>query len=536
MEGFEKEDKSVGCLETLRDRVYELKAISRDPYFTEYLVNLQERVIKEKHTVDLLYDELERKYRFYLERQEKAQQESIQPAQESVEEIKEPASPPPVIEMPAADSPNVAMASVAAGRQKKNGEFTIGIVAFSIVGIVFLLTAFAMLGAQFMNTFAKGMSLYAIALIICVFSELLIRRKSEKLSQVLTVLGIAGIHVSTYINTFELFNMHQIVAAILVVLTTVLAIGMDKLRRKETWRFDGISVGAYYVFVVAGYWLFATQELNVWKSVITVVILTILTKLLSRNKLIRPLDAVLTTIVAIFAWTESGEVYGYVLMAVLLLTVVFIRFWHIYYQCLITVTTVIFVILSVESEIVLTLIVAILWLFMLLFNHIKVLQGKDIAIYNYIVVIMQLFCYLFVLFADYQDYKILYFILTFLGGGFIYFMVQERYCLPENARSLTLAIFASYMALVAEFTYPITTSILLMIIGLACIAGGFVLYDKKTRIYGLVLALFVCFKITLSDFAGGDQFQRMILFFVAGVVALLISGIYIILEKKYIKE
>ncbi len=536
MEGFEKENKSVGCLETLRDRVYELKGISRDPYFTEYLVNLQERVIKEKHTVDLLYDELERKYRFYLERQEKAQQESVQPAQESVEEIKEPASSQPVIEMPAAYAPNVDVSAAVVSRPKKNGEFTIGIVAFSIVGIVFLLTAFAMLGAQFMNTFAKGMSLYAIALVICLFSELLIRRKSEKLSRVLTVLGIAGIHVSTYINTFELLNIHQIVAAILLVLTTVLAIGMDKLRRKDAWRFDGISVGAYYVFVFAGYWFFATQELNVWKSVITVVTLTILTKLLSRNKLIRPLDAILTTIVAVFAWTESGEVYGYVLMAVMLLSIAFIRFWHIYYQCLLTVATVLFMILAVESEIVLTLIVAILWLFMLLFNHVKVLQGKDIAIYNYVVVVMQFFSYLFVIFADYQDYKILYFILTFLGGGFIYFMCQERYYLPEKGRGLALAVFVSYMALVAEFTYPITSSILLMVIGLACIAGGFVRYDKKTRIYGLVLALFVCFKITLSDFAGSDQFQRMILFFVAGVVALLISGIYIILEKKYIKD
>lgn len=528
MEGLDKENKGSGCLEALRDRVYELKGVSRDPYFTEYLVNLQERIIKEKHAVDLLYDELERKYKFYLERQEKLEQESLVSAEN--------AEPLERTEVPVVERPNVDALLPKTVETKKNSEFTVGIVAFSVVGVMFLLVAFAMLGAYFMNSFAKGMSLYAIALIICIFSELLIRRKSEKLSRVLTILGLAGIHVSTYINTYKMFNMHEIVAGVLVVLTTLLAIGADKLRRKDAWRFDGISVGAYYLFVMASYWLFAMQELNVWKSVITVVALTILTKLLSRNKLIRPLDAVLTAVVTILAWSESGEVYGYVLLAVLLLSVGFIRYWHIYYQCVVTVATVLFMVFTVESEIVLTLIVAVLWLFMLLFNHVKGLQGKDIAIYNYIIVIMQFFSFLFVMFADYQDYRILYFVLTFLGGGFTYFMCQERYYLPEKARGLALAIFGSYMVLVAEFTYPITSSILLMMIGLACIAGGFVFSDKKTRIYGLVMALIVCFKITLSDFSGGDELQRMILFFAAGVVALLISGIYIILEKKYMKD
>ena len=183
-----------------------------------------------------------------------------------------------------------------------------------------------------------------------------------------------------------------------------------------------------------------------------------------------------------------------------------------------------------------TLIVAILWLFMLLFNHVKVLHGKNISIYNYIIVVMQFFCYLFAAFVDYEEFKILHFILAFLGGGFIYFMCQERYYLSEKARGLALAVFMSYMVLVVEFTYPITSSILLMLIGLICIGSGFILHDKKIRVYGLVVTLFVCFKITLSDFAGGDELQRMILFFAAGVVALLISGIYIILEKKYIKD
>ena len=55
---------------------------------------------------------------------------------------------------------------------------------------------------------------------------------------------------------------------------------------------------------------------------------------------------------------------------------------------------------------------------------------------------------------------------------------------------------------------------------------------KSVRIYGLVLSLLVCGKIVLYDFMGAPTLQRTILLFSVGVMALVISGIYIILEKK----
>ena len=534
MEGFEKESNGTGCLETLRDRIYELKGESQDHFFTEYLVNLQERVIAEKHTVDLLYDELERKYKFYLERMEKANQPeetAVTEEHEGHPQVSEPVSIP----LPEGVQ-STYMHGQAAVKNKKDSEFTIGIVVFSIVGVFFLLASFAMLGEYFMNSFAKGMCLYAIALVVCIFSEAVVRRRSNKLSQVLTILGIAGVHVATYVNTFSMYNMNQIVAGVILVVMTILAIGYDKLIRKSEWVFNKVSAGAYYSFAIAAFIFYVSGGVNTWVQLAAMSILVLLTKLLAHNKALYPLDSVIAAIAAIFALAEGGTVYGYLMLGVLIISILLVRFWHMYYQCLITIITALFLAISIESEIVLTLIVAILWLFMLLFNHVRFLQGKNIGEYNYLVLVLQAICYLSLLIEDFTEYKILYFILAFLGGGFIYFMCQERYRLPEKARGLVLAIFLSYMVLVTDFTYPITASILLMLIGCISIGCGFAFADKKIRIYGLVLALFVCFKITLSDFAGGEELQRMILFFAAGVVALLISGIYIILEKKYIKD
>ena len=90
------------------------------------------------------------------------------------------------------------------------------------------------------------------------------------------------------------------------------------------------------------------------------------------------------------------------------------------------------------------------------------------------------------------------------------------------------------MVLVARFDYRITSSILLMVTGLLGIVFGFRQTDRKLRIYGLVLCLLMCLKITLFDFRV-QSLQRIILFMAAGVVALMISGVYALMDKKYNK-
>ena len=122
-----------------------------------------------------------------------------------------------------------------------------------------------------------------------------------------------------------------------------------------------------------------------------------------------------------------------------------------------------------------------------------------------------------------------------LGLGIILFTFQDRF-FPEAEvwRGLAVAIFLTYMVLVTifKFEYRITASILLMAVGLLGIVFGFRQTDRKLRIYGLVLCMMTCFKITLFDFRV-QSLQRIILFFAAGAMALFISGIYALMEKKY---
>ena len=99
-------------------------------------------------------------------------------------------------------------------------------------------------------------------------------------------------------------------------------------------------------------------------------------------------------------------------------------------------------------------------------------------------------------------------------------------------RELILVIFLTYMALIVKTNIPVINSILIMLIALVSVTAGFVKKDKPVRIYGLVLSLCTCGKIALYDYWGAPILQKTILFFVVGVIALVIAGIYIILEKK----
>ncbi len=171
---------------------------------------------------------------------------------------------------------------------------------------------------------------------------------------------------------------------------------------------------------------------------------------------------------------------------------------------------------------------------MVLFNQIERYRGNSLLIYNVMVLVWANGCYLWVLAEDYTNLRIMYLILAVLGLETIGFLFREKNKLA-GVRGIILVSFLTYMILISRFTYDITSSIMLLLLGVASIGTGFVITDKKLRIYGLVLSMLVCFKITLFDFRGEDMLQKLLLFLAAGIVALIISGIYIILDKKYNK-
>ena len=248
----------------------------------------------------------------------------------------------------------------------------------------------------------------------------------------------------------------------------------------------------------------------------------------------RVCDISLTLLTALCSLIFVDEIYRYILLAGLLLSILFIRYWKTCYEIIVTVTTVLFIFINMDNILESSVVIAVLWLAVVLFNQIERFRDKWIDIFNLIVLVMLSGCYLALLADPYEDIRILYLIPTVLGLGIIAFIFQEKnHWWP--AKGLVVSGFLTYMVLVVRFDMDIITSIVLMLVGLGSIGFGFAGKDKKQRIYGLVLSMLVCFKITLFDFQGEDMLQKMLLFLVAGIVALIISGIYTILEKNISK-
>lgn len=164
----------------------------------------------------------------------------------------------------------------------------------------------------------------------------------------------------------------------------------------------------------------------------------------------------------------------------------------------------------------------------LLFNHLPWLKDKNHKPYNIINVIFMVMLYMGVWLCDSYIFSS---IMMVLGAVSIIIIFRERYHMKLPKKQLFLAGFLVYFSLTGHYESPVIVSILLMVVALLCVAGGFKLRDKIERICGLILALFVCIKLVIYDFREVEIFYKMIVFLAVGAIALTISFLYIQLEK-----
>ncbi len=378
------------------------------------------------------------------------------------------------------------------------------------------------------NSFNIFMTIYLVASMLLL--ELILCRMCRKEGHntgLVTTFGISmGICVLSCVSCLnDDISVYTVLRIVIVMSSVLLGILAFWMVRTSPVRWTQV----YYAVIVS--LLMCSTPLDLTIALLTSLLVV---KLLSDDKHLRVCDISLTILTAFSSLMFVDEIYRYILLAGLLLSIIIIRYWKTCFEIIVTVTTVLFIFINMDNILELSVVIAVLWLAVVLFNQIERFRDKWIDIFNLIVLIMLSGCYLALLADPYEDIQILYLIPTVLGLGIIAFIFQEKnHWWP--AKGLVVSGFLTYMVLVVRFDMDIITSIILMLVGLGSIGFGFAGKDKKQRIYGLVLSMFVCFKITLFDFQGEDMLQKMLLFLVAGIVALIISGIYTVLEKNISK-
>lgn len=219
------------------------------------------------------------------------------------------------------------------------------------------------------------------------------------------------------------------------------------------------------------------------------------------------------------------------LFAGILVSVFCISYWQTYFEVFLAYTIAWYTAANMLPVLRLPVFVGILFVCMLIFNNIKRLHGEGILIFHICALAGQVICYILLLNPAYRNAYLTYLCMLVFGIAVISVCFQRQYHLDFAAKPLIFAIFLTYMSLVVRTDFAIVNSILLMLSALICVGMGFYIRDKALRIYGLVLSLLVCGKLVLYDFAGSNALQRMIVFFIVGLIALAIASIYMILEK-----
>lgn len=272
-----------------------------------------------------------------------------------------------------------------------------------------------------------------------------------------------------------------------------------------------------------------------WGIVVCATVLLIAVKLLARLAKggLAALDAIITTVYCILLLMNGQKTpYAYVLLAGTILSMFLVYEWSTYQEIILTFSLAFFALSHLMTMLKLPAFSGILFVSILLFNNVKYMRGKGILVFNVFVLVGQIGALIDLAGPIYRNSYLTYLCMFVFVLAYLVLTLQERYYKNFKHRELIIMIFLTYMALIVKTNVPVVNSILIMLIALISVTMGFLKKDKPVRIYGLVLSLCTCGKIALYDYWGAPILQKTILFFVVGVIALVIAGIYIVLEKK----
>ncbi len=205
---------------------------SKDAYYTEYLTDLRMKLHQGVISVGYARSEIDRTFYVYQRRMQLYEQQVQNTQMQNTQMY---------------TAWNTTGTSIVK-KEKKNVEFVVGAGVLSVVGALFLLVSFVMLGMTYMNGMIKGLCLYVIALAVLLFSEIVISKKMPKLGIGITGMAICGFYLATVLNYIYLGNINEVTAIIVSVAISFAAILIS--RKKDSGIIKIISFEGFYVSLI----------------------------------------------------------------------------------------------------------------------------------------------------------------------------------------------------------------------------------------------------------------------------------------------
>lgn len=326
----------------------------------------------------------------------------------------------------------------------------------------------------------------------------------------------------------------HLIAEILVVVVCILAFLFWD--REDGRRWAQVYLGAGAVLLLSS---FSEYHLEI---IVAELVVLLAVKLFNRHKEIVVLECITAGWVGFTGLWLSDYWYCWIFAAALLAASLCVRYLPVYHEVVITISILLiwwsqcifyFDDFGLEGKWLYPISAGILLLLLILFHHIpqyRKCNQKPYSIFN--VVLMAMY-YLIALFV--RD-TLLSAVMLVLGAVTIILVFGKKYDMYIPKRYYVLIGFLAVYSLLGYFSSPVIVSIILMATALVSVGIGFKQMEKAARVCGLGMAIFVCLKLVLYDFREVETLYRMLVFLVVGILALVISFLYIFIEKNVDKK
>lgn len=268
-------------------------------------------------------------------------------------------------------------------------------------------------------------------------------------------------------------------------------------------------------------------------------VVLLLYKLMTRFKELRYANIAYSVFCAIVFLSALSHSIGteYFILAVFVISVLTMKYDKLVHSLLLVGLLEAFSFLVFEQDIAFPLAFAMLLLCFAFFTFVDVYSLKGNKIFAGVIFAWNVVMVLGMMLLS-QPLSLTICLVCELGYLFLLFSQEGAYVSPrfQGYRYQAGMIFLTYMVFLYDIDIPLIASVLLMVLAVISVTLGFIFKQKGVRVYGLLLAFFVCAKLLLIDFKGQQSADRILLFFFVGILTLAISYLYMRIERNLQEE
>jgi len=343
--------------------------------------------------------------------------------------------------------------------------------------------------------------------------------------------------ISMFGNAIDMRTVSALISTCSVVITTAIVAYLLYVNESDIWKVV-VCIGAFIGVTCAGIYQ-GKWGLMIICFVIMIAV-SVLTYIEDSNSL-KIADLLLKIYMfalmfyQIIVGDEEPYTMRYVCIAGALIAIGLSVGYKLPVQILMTTLLAMDVCYLVEQQYVPIVIAGILCVAVAIFYNIKWFRSEKMIAFDIVAIVTLVVTEFLMYFPLFRENMLTVVLVLLFGLGILVQLYMRRYDTIISEHILPIALFITFFVPVFRLENVVASGIL-MGIALFCVTIGFILKQKAIRIYGLVLAMLVCVKVGFYDFFNSDPLIKTVMFFVVGVTALVIAGVYIVIEKKISKS